>query len=176
MILARSSVALRALPRGVLRASVGASVRVSASPRVVRSLATQSDAVRLDEPRPNASVYDAQDTFLRRHVGPRSAQIEHILQTLGYKTVEEFVEKTVPEEVRLTQTDSLVDAIPAFSEQELAKRGAEIAAQPVEGRVARIGLEPSGTAGFAAFRETKQITRFDHAESWGWYIEPESAE
>lgn len=33
-----------------------------------------------------------------------------------------------------------------------------------------------GTAGFAAFRETKQITRFDHTESWGWYIEPESAE
>ena len=33
-----------------------------------------------------------------------------------------------------------------------------------------------GTAGFAAFRETKQITRFDHSESWGWYIEPESAE
>lgn len=27
-----------------------------------------------------------------------------------------------------------------------------------------------GTAGFAGFRETKQITRYDHTQSWGWYL------
>lgn len=29
-----------------------------------------------------------------------------------------------------------------------------------------------GTAGFMAFRETKQITRYDHTHIWGWYLEP----
>lgn len=27
-----------------------------------------------------------------------------------------------------------------------------------------------GTAGFRGFRETKQITRFDKSQSWGWYL------
>ncbi|MEQ8589621.1 MAG: aldehyde dehydrogenase family protein [Roseitalea porphyridii] len=27
-----------------------------------------------------------------------------------------------------------------------------------------------GTAGFMGFRETKQITRYDHARNWGWYL------
>ena len=29
-----------------------------------------------------------------------------------------------------------------------------------------------GTAGFMAFRETKQITRYDHSQTWGWYLDP----
>lgn len=28
-----------------------------------------------------------------------------------------------------------------------------------------------GTAGFMGFRETKQITRYDNSQSWGWYLE-----
>ena len=27
-----------------------------------------------------------------------------------------------------------------------------------------------GTAGFRGFRETKQITRYDKSQSWGWYL------
>ncbi len=27
-----------------------------------------------------------------------------------------------------------------------------------------------GTAGFMGFRETKQITRYDHTQNWGWYL------
>ncbi len=27
-----------------------------------------------------------------------------------------------------------------------------------------------GTAGFMGFRETKQITRYDHTKTWGWYL------
>lgn len=27
-----------------------------------------------------------------------------------------------------------------------------------------------GTAGFMGFRETKQITRYDHTRTWGWYL------
>ena len=28
-----------------------------------------------------------------------------------------------------------------------------------------------GTSGFMGFRETKQITRYDHTRSWGWYLQ-----
>ena len=28
-----------------------------------------------------------------------------------------------------------------------------------------------GSAGFMGFRETKQITRYDHTRSWGWYLQ-----
>lgn len=27
-----------------------------------------------------------------------------------------------------------------------------------------------GTAGFRGGRETKQITRYDHTRTWGWYL------
>lgn len=29
-----------------------------------------------------------------------------------------------------------------------------------------------GTAGFMGFREVKQITRYDHTRTWGWYLKP----
>lgn len=98
----------------------------------------------MDTPRPGASVYSAQDTFLRRHTGPRPEQLEHILKTLGYDSFEQFVDQTVPEEVRLTHTDKLEKAIPALSEDELARRGAELAR---ENKVFRsyIGMGYNGT-------------------------------
>jgi len=33
-----------------------------------------------------------------------------------------------------------------------------------------------GEAGFEAYRELKQITRFDHHETWGWYLGTENAQ
>jgi betaine-aldehyde dehydrogenase len=33
-----------------------------------------------------------------------------------------------------------------------------------------------GTAGFMGFRETKQITRYDNSQSWGWYLGDENAQ
>ena len=75
---------------------------LSASAR--RALATASgadDVFHLETPRESESVFTAQDTFLRRHVGPRPEQVKHILNTLGYSSMDEFVRKTVPEEVYL---------------------------------------------------------------------------
>lgn len=74
-------------------------------------------------------MFTAQDTFLRRHVGPRPEQIEHILKTLGYSSVDEFVSKTVPEEVLLSESSFDESAMPALSESELARRGRELASQ-----------------------------------------------
>ncbi len=30
----------------------------------------------------------------------------------------------------------------------------------------------AGTAGFMGFREIKQIIRYDHTRTWGWYFKP----
>lgn len=113
----------------MLRTTGAVASRARALPQ--RALATagapRADALGMNTPQPGSSVYDAQDTFLRRHVGPRPEQLEHILKTLGYSSFEAFVDETVPEEVRFAQTESLAQSIPALSEDELARRAAEIA-------------------------------------------------
>jgi glycine dehydrogenase len=41
------------------------------------------------------------DTFVRRHVGPNAHEIAAMLQTLGLDSLDELVDKTVPESIRL---------------------------------------------------------------------------
>ena len=56
-------------------------------------------------------------TFASRHIGPTNSEIEYMLQTLGYKSLEEFVGKVVPESIAIK--GKLVDALPkALSETE----------------------------------------------------------
>ena len=56
-------------------------------------------------------------TFASRHIGPTNSEIEYMLQTLGYKSLEEFVGKVVPESIAIE--GKLVDALPkALSETE----------------------------------------------------------
>ena len=54
-------------------------------------------------------------TFASRHIGPTNSEVEYMLQTLGYKTLEEFVSKVVPDSIAMKSR--LVDALPkALSE------------------------------------------------------------
>ncbi len=56
-------------------------------------------------------------TFASRHIGPTNSEIEYMLQTLGSKSLEEFVSKVVPESIAIK--GKLVDALPkALSETE----------------------------------------------------------
>ena len=56
-------------------------------------------------------------TFASRHIGPTSSEIDYMLQTLGYKTLNEFVSKVVPESIALKS--KLEDVLPkALSETE----------------------------------------------------------
>ena len=56
-------------------------------------------------------------TFASRHIGPTNSEIEYMLQTLGYQTLEEFVSKVVPESIAMKS--KLADALPkALSETE----------------------------------------------------------
>lgn len=71
------------------------------------------------------SVFTPLDTFLPRHVGPREKDTQEMLEFLGYKNMSEFIEATVPSDVRIpefTEKD-----IAPLSELELRRRAEEIA-------------------------------------------------
>ena len=56
-------------------------------------------------------------TFASRHIGPTQSEIDYMLQTLGYKSLEDFVSHVVPQSI--AQKTKLVDALPkALSEHE----------------------------------------------------------
>jgi glycine dehydrogenase len=40
------------------------------------------------------------DTFVRRHIGPSAAEINEMLAALGYATLDEFIDATIPETIR----------------------------------------------------------------------------
>src|SRR5215207_5020964 len=43
----------------------------------------------------------ATDSFVPRHIGPSEAEIQAMLATLGYATLDDLVDATVPEQIRL---------------------------------------------------------------------------
>lgn len=56
-------------------------------------------------------------TFASRHIGPTNSEIEYMLQTLGYRSLEEFVSAVVPQSIAIKS--KLVDSLPkALSETE----------------------------------------------------------
>ena len=40
-------------------------------------------------------------TFSIRHIGPSESEVSHMLQTLGYKSLDEFVSAVVPETIAM---------------------------------------------------------------------------
>ncbi|GAA5885999.1 hypothetical protein JCM6882_004228 [Rhodosporidiobolus microsporus] len=73
---------------------------------------------------PRSSVFAPLDTFTRRHIGPQPASVQVMLDTLGYKTLDDFVDDCVPKEIRLAE-DALGETR-ALSESELLRRAREI--------------------------------------------------
>ncbi|OCF34075.1 glycine dehydrogenase [Kwoniella heveanensis BCC8398] len=76
------------------------------------------------------SIFTPLDTFMPRHIGPRQNDVESMLSTLGYKSMDEFVDATIPRNVRideLTDKDNGKNGIRPFSELELARRVEEVA-------------------------------------------------
>lgn len=119
--------ALRAISRVRAPRTAPLSMNMTRAMPIRRTLATSKDPLFLETPNASDDVFQPLDTFLRRHIGPRPHEINHILKTLGYSSIDEFVDQTVPEEVRLPKNAVSDDAIVALSESELASRGGEIA-------------------------------------------------
>ncbi|HEU0302442.1 MAG TPA: hypothetical protein VFR37_23485, partial [Longimicrobium sp.] len=51
----------------------------------------------------NRSALTHTDTFVRRHVGPDDAEIRQMLQTIGYDSLDELVDATIPRDIRQEQ-------------------------------------------------------------------------
>ena len=61
------------------------------------------------------NLFEHQNTeFQRRHIGPNEADTASMLATIGVKTIEELVSKTIPASIRLKNELNLPAAISEF--------------------------------------------------------------
>src|SRR3954469_20939714 len=96
--------------------------------------------------------------FAYRHIGPRRADVEEMLDLLGYSSLESFIDAVVPEEIRLRRPLALP---PGRSEREVLQALRGIAAQ---NRVFRSYL---GMGYHGCF--TPQVIQRNVMENPGWY-------
>jgi glycine dehydrogenase len=61
--------------------------------------------------------------FSRRHIGPSAAEAESMLQTLGFKTLDDLIDKVVPEGIRVREALNLP---PPLSEEQALRRMRQI--------------------------------------------------
>ena len=68
----------------------------------------------------------AKEQFIERHVGPRPEDVEEMLKVIGVKSVDELIEQTVPESIRLKEP---LDLPAPLSEDEFLARIHAVAAK-----------------------------------------------
>ncbi|MDB6005009.1 MAG: glycine dehydrogenase, partial [Prosthecobacter sp.] len=61
--------------------------------------------------------------FSRRHIGPSAAEVESMLQTLGFKTLDDLIDQVVPEGIRVREKLNLA---PPLSEEMALRRMRQI--------------------------------------------------
>jgi len=110
-------------PRPSSSPSLAPTTPTPSSRRLASALSPSSEGV------PALSLFAPLDTFERRHVGPRPADVAKMLEVVGYPTMDAFVDAVVPPSIRLSEshiTSSGPDGIRALSEQELLTRAKEL--------------------------------------------------
>lgn len=60
---------------------------------------------------PSLKQLEQHDAFIRRHIGPDAAQTQAMLETLGVASLDELIEKTVPDAIRKQDQLNLADAV-----------------------------------------------------------------
>jgi len=98
------------------------------------------------------------ERFVTRHLGPRPADIETMLTTVGYTSMDDFIDAVIPEDIRLRRPLALA---PGRSEREVLQELRRIAAQNQVFR-SYIGMGYSGTF-------TPQVIQRNILENPGWY-------
>lgn len=88
-----------------------------------RYLATQADTLsghyeKVFNPSKEKVTYAGLDTFARRHFGPTPENVNHMLKTIGYKDMDEFLSATIPPHV-LVKRALKVKPENGFTEQEM---------------------------------------------------------
>ena len=73
------------------------------------------------------NLFESQSTeFQGRHIGPNSTETKAMLETIGISSLEELIDKTIPEKIRLQEPLALTSAV---SEQEYLAHLKEVAAK-----------------------------------------------
>jgi glycine dehydrogenase len=72
------------------------------------------------------SIFQHPDRFVNRHIGPSSAEMQEMLQTIGIDSLEQLIAETIPENIRMQRELDLPEAL---SEHEYLKTLKGIAAK-----------------------------------------------
>lgn len=107
-----------------------------------------------------SSALSHYDRFVHRHIGPSASDIPHMLTTIGVSDVEELMEKTIPNAIRLKQPLNLP---PAQSEQEFLAALQQTAAKNSIAK-SYIGMGYYGT-------HTPTVILRNILENPGWYTQ-----
>lgn len=65
------------------------------------------------------SLFEPLDTFSERHIGPDDTEASKMLEVIGYKTMDDFINATVPPKIRIASNAISNDSIKPFSESQL---------------------------------------------------------
>ncbi len=93
------------------------------------SEAVTQNAPKLGAKEVTTSPFAPLDTFRERHLGPKDKDVDYMLKQLGYSEVDQFIADAVPASIRLDPKTQGPDFMRPLSENELQRRGAEIAGQ-----------------------------------------------
>ena len=74
-----------------------------------------------------SSLFAPLDTFVQRHIGPDAGEQQKMLKTIGYDSLDAFVDASVPPSIRLPASTGDDVVIPSLSESELFKRARTLA-------------------------------------------------
>jgi len=115
----------------------------------------------MDAMQPDHSpILDSSDPFAPRHIGPRQADIQSMLATLGVESLDALIAETIPAPIRM-QGKLAID--PAVGEHETLTRLRAIAEKNVVMRSC-IGMGYSGTL-------TPAVIQRNVLENPGWYTQ-----
>jgi glycine dehydrogenase len=121
---------------------------------------TTSTPVETAQRQPSAAVLQPSDTFVRRHIGPNIQEIDAMLQALGVDSLDELIDKTVPESIRMQRPLNLGEPRGEF------EMLAELKALASKNKVLRscIGMGFSDTI-------TPPVIQRNILENPGWYTQ-----
>ena len=110
-----------------------------------------------------STILDPADTFPHRHLGPDEADVGQMLEQLGYRSMDEFIDGTVPETIRLRRPLNIDTGKPVRGEFELLE---ELATTAGENQVYRscLGMGYSDTI-------TPPVILRNILENPGWYTQ-----
>ncbi|GLB35899.1 putative the glycine cleavage system catalyzes the degradation of glycine [Lyophyllum shimeji] len=79
--------------------------------------------------RPQTSLFQPLDVFPERHIGPDDKEASLMLSKLGYKSMDAFIDATVPPKIRIAANAMDNNSIPVLSESQLQARAKELGGQ-----------------------------------------------